>query len=247
MLLKLSQVSKVFSPGTAQEKRALNNVSLSLQENEVHALVGRSGSGKSTIAYLIMGQIAPTEGSLFFLENRLSKERGSALRSEIQMIFQDPSGSLNPYLSLRQILEEPTHILGKKLSWEGLCALFDSVELPRSYLKKFPKECSGGELQRVSIARSLSVKPKLLICDEILASLDQPKQEQIILLLENLLQENRLSCLFITHNLSLAEKLSHKTTVLLHGEVVEQGKTQEVFDNPQHPYTQDLITFGALF
>ncbi|MEM8629516.1 MAG: ATP-binding cassette domain-containing protein [Chlamydiota bacterium] len=248
MLLKFDQVTKIFPQKKGKAKVALQGVSFSLKEGETLAIVGKSGSGKSTIASLLMQRFLPDAGQILVQGEDLHSSSSARLfRREMQMVFQDPTGALNPHLSIQAILEEPRKILGLPRDLPYLHELLDLVHIPKSYLQKRPRECSGGELQRIAVIRSLSVQPKVLICDEVLASLDEPKKEQLVLLLQSLLQKHGLSCIFITHNLLWAKAIATRTAVLLEGKMLEIQETKELFAAPQHPYTRKLLSVGTHF
>ncbi len=226
---------------------ALRDLDLEGYLGETLGVVGESGCGKSTLAKTLMCIQSPAHGKVFFdgkeLTNLAPRELRSATRS-MQMIFQDPDASLNPRMKVEGHLKEA--IQTSKVSYEGtleqyIYKLLDMVQLPHSVAKMYPYQLSGGQKQRVSIARALSVKPKLLICDEPLSSLDVSVVAQIILLLKKIQKEQGISLLFITHDLATLRYLAHRLVVLYLGRVMELASAEELFKNPLHPYTQALM------
>lgn len=234
-MLEVKEVGKKF-----KDVVALANVSFSLRENEVLALIGESGSGKSTLAEIIVGLNMPTTGKvLWYGKESYPHER----RQEIQFIFQNPDRSLNPYWTVEELLLEP--LLLKK--WKRADALrkikemLTMVELPQNMLEKFPRECSGGQKQRVAIARALSLQPKLLIADEITASLDPETEQAIIALLRQLKKQSPMSIVYITHRLQTIQDWVDTMIVLKDGEMVETGCPNELLCFPKHDYTKCLL------
>lgn len=227
---------------------ALRDVSLQGHYGETVGVVGESGSGKSTLAKTLMCLQSPVKGSVFFEGTNLNllntKEKRLA-RRPMQMIFQDPDASLNPRMSVEEHLKEA--ILTTNVSYTGsleayMKSLLDMVQLPWSLASRYSYQLSGGQKQRVSIARALSVKPRLIICDEPLSSLDISVVAQILLLLKKLQEEQKLSYLFITHDLASLRYLAHRVVVLYLGQVVEIAPAESLYKEPLHPYTQALIS-----
>lgn len=226
---------------------ALRDVDLEGYLGQTLGIVGESGCGKSTLAKTLMCISPPTHGRVFFdgveLTSLSSKELRAALRG-MQMIFQDPDASLNPRMTVEGHLKEA--IITSKVQHAGsiqdyIKELLDMVQLPHSIAPMYSYQLSGGQKQRVSIARALSVKPKLLICDEPLSSLDVSVVAQIILLLKKIQQEQGISYLFITHDLATLRYLAHRLLVLYLGRVMEVAPAEDVFKEPLHPYTQALM------
>ncbi|MBS0634523.1 MAG: ABC transporter ATP-binding protein [Verrucomicrobia bacterium] len=226
---------------------ALRDVDLEGYLGETLGIVGESGCGKSTLAKSLMRICSPTHGRLFFdgkeITSLSSRELRKAIRG-MQMIFQDPDASLNPRMTVEGHLKEA--ITTSKVAHEGtveeyIKELLNMVQLPHSVARMYPYQLSGGQKQRVSIARALSVKPKLLICDEPLSSLDISVVAQIILLLKKIQEEHGISYLFITHDLATLRYLAHRLLVLYLGRVMEVSPAQDVFSEPLHPYTQALM------
>ena len=262
-LLKLTDVTKIFddrslainiSFGSKNEStdkvvKAVDNVSFELFEGETLGLVGESGSGKSTIAKIITGLVRPTNGEIFYnnisLYNSNRKYQIDKSRGQIQMIFQDPYSSLNPRFKVRDIISEPIKFFQKKISRNELTQnvydLIDIVGMTRQSLDRYPHEFSGGQRQRISIARALATRPRLLICDEPTSALDVSIQAQILNLLKDIQDELHLTMLFISHDLPVIRQMCNRIVVLKNGSVCETKETEELFNNPEHPYTQELI------
>lgn len=226
--------------------RAVDGVSLEIHAGETFGLVGESGSGKSTIAYMVAGMESPTGGTIRFQGEDLfarQGERPKHLKQAIQIVFQDPGSSLNPRRTVQQILETPLriHQPGKDTMHE-LLRLLDLVDLPPSYLYKYPHMLSGGEKQIVAIARALATDPALIILDEPTSALDVSVQGKIINLLIRLQQEFNLTYLFITHDLSLMRNIASRVAILYLGKVSEIAPGADFFEQPEHPYTQMLLS-----
>ncbi|HEY8576205.1 MAG TPA: ABC transporter ATP-binding protein [Devosia sp.] len=253
-VIEMDEVHKEFVLGGAFLNqtflRALSGVSLKLTRGRALALVGESGSGKSTCARMLARAYEPSAGSIRFHGDDIATFKGQRLqryRSEVQMVFQDPFGSLNPTQSIGYHLERPIRLhrpelKGKAIEAEML-ALLESVGLrpAADYLKRRPHELSGGQRQRVAIARALSVRPQVLLADEPTSMLDVSVRLGILNLLEDLKQQRQLAALYITHDIATARYFAEETAVMYAGHVVEQGPSQEITDNPRHPYTQLLI------
>jgi len=262
-LLKLTDVTKIFddrsfainiSFGSKNEStdkvvKAVDNVSFELFEGETLGLVGESGSGKSTIAKIITGLVRPTNGEIFYnnvsLYNSNRKYQIDKSRGQIQMIFQDPYSSLNPRFKVRDIISEPIKFFQKNISSNELTQnvydLIDIVGMTRQSLDRYPHEFSGGQRQRISIARALATRPRLLICDEPTSALDVSIQAQILNLLKDIQDELHLTILFISHDLPVIRQMCNRIVVLKNGSVCETKESEELFNNPEHPYTQELI------
>ena len=255
-LLNVSNVSKIFDDGSilknlSEEKKvkALDNVSFELFEGETFGLVGESGSGKSTIAKIITGLVRPSKGEIYynnsFLYDAKKKYQISQSRGQIQMIFQDPYSSLNPRFKVKNIISEPLKFFQKNISKEELNKnvndLIDIVGMTRNSLERYPHEFSGGQRQRISIARALATRPKLLICDEPTSALDVSIQAQILNLLKDIQDELHLTILFISHDLPVIRQMCDRIAVLKNGILCEINETEELFNNPSHEYTKELI------
>ena len=262
-LLELSGVTKIFddkslvsnfSFGSKNETaakvvKAVDNVSFELFEGETLGLVGESGSGKSTIAKIITGLVRPTNGEIFYnnlsLYNSKRKYQIDKSRGQVQMIFQDPYSSLNPRFKVRDIISEPIKLFQKNISSsvlsKNLYDLIDIVGMSRQSLDRYPHEFSGGQRQRISIARALATRPRLLICDEPTSALDVSIQAQVLNLLKDIQDELHLAMLFISHDLPVIRQMCNRIVVLKNGIVCETKESEELFNNPEHPYTQELI------
>ncbi len=256
-ILVVEGLSKVFSAprsmrgGTNAEPgfiRAVDNVSFSLAGGETLGLVGESGSGKSTTAYCVLQLVPPTEGSITFMGVDLVNCERSALkdvRREMQIVFQDPYSSLDPRMSIASIIAEPlvVHRVGDRYSRrQRVLELLDLVGMPSDIGHRSPGEFSGGQRQRMAIARALALNPKLVICDEPTSSVDVSVQAQIINLLKDLQDELGLSYLFISHDLSIVYTMSDRIAVMQRGEIVEIGQAEQVFREPVHHYTRTLLS-----
>lgn len=245
-LLKVQNLKKHFLVN-GKLLKAVDDVSFDVEEGTVLALVGESGCGKSTVGKTILRLFSPTSGSVFFKDISifdLPDNKLKTLRSEMQMIFQNPYSSLNPRMTIREIIAEPLYIHGREKGNENgkVKELLNAVGLPTSCMGRFPLDFSGGQRQRIGIARALSLSPKFIICDEPVASLDVSIQAQIINLLRDLQNKFNLTYLFISHDLALVKYLSNKVAVMYLGKMVEFATTEELFANPLHPYTKALIS-----
>jgi ABC-type oligopeptide transport system ATPase subunit len=245
ILLQVQKLKKTFYHNGAIE--AVKEVSFNLYKGQTLALIGESGSGKSTIARLLMRLIEQDGGQAFFEGKDIFKMNPKELfqfRRQMQMVFQDPFSSLNPYMTIEDILKEPFKIhqlkKGKELKKE-IEKLLDYVALPKSILKRYPHEFSGGQRQRIGIARALALQPKCIICDEPLSSLDVSIGAQILNLLKRLQEELHLTYLFIAHDLNMIKYIANEVAVMYKGQIVEIATLKALFTTPLHPYTKALI------
>ncbi len=233
-MMQVEELTKHFKILTA-----VNDVSFSIEKGEVLGLVGESGSGKSTLAKMLLGLIPPSSGKIFFKDEEITQKRNRSLSRKIQMIFQDPSSSLNPRMSIEQIIAEPTRIHGLPSRVDEL--LFLVGLLPKDK-KRYPHEFSGGQKQRIGIARALALNPELLVCDEPTSSLDLSIQAQIINLLMRLREELKLSLVFISHDLAAVRYVSDRIAVMKQGKIVELESADTLYKAPKHPYTKLLLS-----
>lgn len=232
--------------------KAVDGVSLHLDHHETLGLVGESGCGKSTLGRALVRLIRPTAGNLFFEGNEithLSQRKLRPLRRDFQMIFQDPSESLDARMSVRALIEEPfvIHNMGNRVErkkWVN--DLFDLVGLSANSADRYPFEFSGGQRQRIGIARALAFKPKWLVCDEPVSALDVSVQSQILNLLVDLQKEFGLSYFFISHNLSVVKHISDRVAVMYLGKIVELAPAEKIYQSPRHAYTKALLSAAPI-
>ncbi|MFP3392796.1 ABC transporter ATP-binding protein [Brevibacillus sp. SIMBA_040] len=228
--------------------KAVDGVSFSIQEGETFGLVGESGCGKSTTGRSILRLTDPTDGEVLFEGQNLvkaSEKDMQAIRRELQIIFQDPFASLNPKMTIGQILEEPMLVHGIKSKEERkkrLSELLDAVGLHPLHANRYAHEFSGGQRQRVGIARALVLRPKLIIADEPVSALDVSVQAQVINLMQALQKQFKLTYLFIAHDLSVVRHICNRVGVMYLGRIIERGNSEKLYQNPKHPYTQALLS-----
>lgn len=223
---------------------AVAGISIEIAAGETLGLVGESGCGKSSLARAVVGLNKPTSGSLAINGKPVDTRKQGAHAREIQMIFQDPYGSLNPRLTVRQLVEEPlkVHRLGGKAERaERVKALLDRVGIPDTMHQRLPHQLSGGQRQRVGIARALALEPKIIVCDEPVSALDVSVQAQVLNLLVQLQREQDLSYLFISHDLEVVRYVSNWIAVMYLGRIVEIGTVEQIWKHPLHPYTRALM------
>ncbi len=253
-IVSLKNVSKTFTVGKnligkgTKFVHAVNDVSFDVYAGETFSIVGESGCGKSTTGRLINNLLTPDQGSIAFMGHEianLSQKKMRPLRKDMQMIFQDPGGSLNPRMRVEDLVAEPLLIHDKMSKTERLAKaheLLNIVGLSEKHAKRFPHEFSGGQKQRIGIARALTVNPKLIIADEPISALDVSIQAQVLNLLHQLQQDYQLTYIFISHDLSVVEMISDRIGVMYLGFMVEEAKKEDLYQNPLHPYTQALLS-----
>jgi oligopeptide/dipeptide ABC transporter ATP-binding protein len=247
-VLSVQRLVHRFAGAGGTTVKAVNDVSFDIAAGETLGLVGESGSGKSTIGLLVTRLLAPTEGTILFDGEditRLSPAALRPLRARLQIVFQDPWGSLNPRMTIARLLEEPLALhasLGAEARGLEARRLAERVRLPVATLSRYPHELSGGQLQRVSIARAIANRPKLIVLDEPTSSLDLSVRAGILQLLDELQRETGVAMLFISHDLETVRLVSHRVAVLYLGRVAEEAPTARLFDAPAHPYTQVLLS-----
>ncbi len=248
-LVKINNLVKYFPVDNSDDVvKAVDGVSFDILGGETLGLVGESGCGKSTVGRCILRLIEPTSGEVWFENTNvlsLSKNDLRPLRREMQIIFQDPYASLNPRLSILSIISEPLKIHGignKSEQKDRVAELLKKVGLDPDYMFRYPHEFSGGQRQRLGVARALALNPKLIIADEPVSALDVSVQAQVVNLLQDLQQELGLTYLFISHGLAVVEHISNRVAVMYLGKIVEIADSQQLYENPLHPYTQALLS-----
>lgn len=255
-LLEVENLVKTFRVGRTGRVAAVKDVSFRIERGQTYGLVGESGSGKSTVARIVARLTDPTSGTVRF-DGRdvttLDRSARHQYRRDVQIVFQDPFGSLNPRMTVEQLVTEPleVHREGTSASRRTRARqLVDSVGLPSSALARKPVDFSGGQRQRIMIARALALQPKLIVADEPVSALDVSVQAQVLNLMKDLQDEFGLSYLFISHDLSVVEFISDRIGVMYLGELVEEGDKRDIYANPREDYTRSLIeaipTVGAV-
>jgi len=230
--------------------RALEELDLDINDNETVGVVGESGCGKTTLGRIVARILQPTSGKIEFqgvdVTKKAPKDIERLFRRSVQMVFQDPFNSLDPRMTIVDVVKEPLEahrmFVSKKEMEDYVTDLLVRVGLHREHLSRYPHEFSGGQRQRIAIARAIALKPKLIVCDEPTSALDVSVQSQIVNLLQELREEYCMSYLFISHNLDLVYHMSDRLIVMYLGNVVEEGEAVEVFENPLHPYTRVLMS-----
>ena len=253
MLLEVNDLRKYF-PGRGgllgkapDPVHAIDGISFSIEEGKTLGLVGESGCGKSTVGRTVLRLIDPTDGTIRFEGTDItgmSRHDLRSLRKRMQIVFQDPYSSLNPRRRAGDIVSEPllVHGVGNRAERRAQTqALFERVGLRAAQMDLYPHQFSGGQRQRISIARALALGPKLIVADEPVSALDVSVQAQVINLMMDLQEQERLSYLFISHNLAVVEHVSHQVAVMYLGRIVEYADTKRIFERPLHPYTQALM------
>jgi peptide/nickel transport system ATP-binding protein len=226
--------------------KALKGVSLDVRAGETVGLVGESGSGKTTLGRAVLGLAPVTGGSITYRGQEISKAtraQRKELSHEIQVVFQDPYTSLNPSMTIEQILTEPLTVrkVERQAANQRIAELLDQVRLPHDAVHRLPREFSGGQRQRIAIARALALDPKLIVCDEPVSALDLSTQARVLDLFIEIQERTGVAYLFVSHDLAVVRHLSHRVAVMYHGEIVEWGAGDQVTGDPEHPYTQRLF------
>ncbi|WP_077329297.1 ABC transporter ATP-binding protein [Virgibacillus siamensis] len=248
-ILEVNNLKKYFDMGKGLDLKAVNDVSFYINKGETFGLVGESGCGKSTIGRTIMGLYDKTAGNVLYDGNDVhamsEKERFKFYR-DMQMVFQDPYASLNPRSTVREVISEPMEVHNmfsdKRKQADRVYMLLEEVGMNRDHANRYPHEFSGGQRQRIGIARALALDPDFIIADEPISALDVSVQAQVVNLLKELQQEKGLTFLFIAHDLSMVKQISDRIGVMYLGNMVELTKSESLYDNPLHPYTQALLS-----
>jgi oligopeptide transport system ATP-binding protein len=248
VLVRVENVVKHFPAGLGNSVKAVDGVSFEVREGETLGLVGESGCGKSTLARLVTQLLPVTSGSIYIDDVEVTRLRGEKLRQhrrQMQMIFQDPFASLDPRMTVGDIIAEPLDnfgvMRGRKRN-ERVQELLRTVGLNPNFNNRYPHEFSGGQRQRIGVARALALNPRLVVCDEAISALDVSIQAQIVNLLEDLQREFKLTYLFIAHDLSVVRHISDRVMVMYLGKLVEIADSSETYTNPKHPYTKALLS-----
>lgn len=249
-LLKVEGLKQYFRVSSSYTVKAVEGVSFEIYAGETYGLVGESSSGKSTIGRSIIRLYAPTAGKMTFdgtdISGRMSRADSNKLRTQMQMIFQDPMASLNPRKKIGDIIGEgiDIHKMYKTAAEreEKIKGILQKVGLAPEHATRYPHQFSGGQRQRVGIARALIMNPKLIIADECISALDVSIQAQVVNLMKDIQQETGTAYLFIAHDLSMVKYISDRIGVLHLGHLLETGTTEEIFENPVHPYTKSLLS-----
>lgn len=251
VMLEVKKLTKHFSSGSglfqsnAAVVKAVENVSFKINKGETLGLVGESGCGKTTTGRTIIRLYEPTSGNILFNGQDITKANMKPIRKRMQMIFQDPYASLNPRMTVSDIVGEPLDIHGLAKGDERrdrIMKLLEMVGLSSEQANRYPHEFSGGQRQRIGIARALAVQPELIICDEPISALDVSIQAQIVNMLEDLQKELGLTYLFIAHDLSMVKHISNNVGVMYLGKLIELADRDELYEKPQHPYTKALLS-----
>ncbi|WP_342478709.1 ATP-binding cassette domain-containing protein [Paenibacillus sp. FSL H7-0350] len=248
-LIEVEGLKKYFNVGKGRILKAVDNISFSIREGETLGMVGESGCGKTTAGRTVLRLYEPTAGSVKYNGTDIYKLSGGkmkALRRDMQMIFQDPYASLNPRLTVSDIIGEALDIHGlagsRQERKKRIEELLDMVGLNHDHATRYPHEFSGGQRQRIGIARSLAVNPKFIVCDEPISALDVSIQAQVVNLLKELQDRLGLTYLFIAHDLSMVKHISDRVAVMYLGKMVELAESEELYANPIHPYTKSLLS-----
>lgn len=247
-ILEIKNLKKYFKVG-AGKLHAVDDVSFSIREGTTLGIVGESGCGKTTLGRTILRLVEPTSGEIIFNGRHVEKANRietKKLRSDMQLIFQDPFSSLNPRFTVSKTIEEALKLTGKYKNaderFRKILSLMNTVGLDERLINAYPHELDGGRRQRVVIARALAMEPKFIVCDEPVSALDVSIQAQILNILRKLQREQGLTYMFITHDLSVVNYISDEIAVMYLGRVIEKAKTEELFANPLHPYTKALLS-----
>ena len=247
-ILSVNHITKTFTTAGWQKNhnsvKAVNDVSFCVDAGKTLGIVGESGCGKTTLAKIILRLETVDSGSVMFNGHnvlRADKKQLRQIREQLQVVFQDPYASLSPHMTVRRLIAEPLVIAGRPHGTDVILKLMRQVGLQPEDLNRFPNEFSGGQRQRICIARAIALYPSLLICDEPVSALDVSVQSQILNLFKQLQEDLGLTYVFISHDLSVVRHISDQICVMYLGCVVERGSTDEIYQNPRHPYTKTLL------
>ena len=238
-------VERIYASRRGREVHALKSVSFQIQRGEKFGIVGESGSGKSTLIRILAALDRPTSGRVLFEGVEISSQserRLRTLRRQLQFVFQDPMSSLDPRMTVRSIIKEALVGIDKAEADRRVAEMLEAVGLPAEAVERYPHQFSGGERQRVSIARALAPRPSMLIADEPVSALDVSVRAQILNLLNDLTRESGVTMVFVSHDLGVIRRVCDTVAVLSKGELVEIGPTEQVYSNPQHEYTKSLLS-----
>jgi oligopeptide transport system ATP-binding protein len=249
-LLEVKNLKQHFRINRKFTVKAVDGISFEIFPGETYGLVGESGSGKSTTGRSIIRLYDPTDGDVIFdgtnISGKLNKEQEKKLRQEVQMIFQDPMACLNPRKKVKELIAQGLRInnicKNEDEINEKVAAILDKVGLSSEHATRYPHQFSGGQRQRIGIARALVMNPKLIIADEPISALDVSVQAQVVNLMKDIQDELKTTYLFIAHDLSMVKYISDRIGVMHLGHIVETGTTEEIFNNPIHPYTKSLLS-----
>lgn len=251
-MLSVEHLSKTYTSGFfvhQTEVHAVRDVSFSIKSDEIFGLVGESGCGKTTLGKMLVRLVEPTRGRITIGDLDVTRLRGSELQRywpNLQMIFQDPRSSLNPRMRMRDSLTEGLRLSGKKdLTEDTVQEIIRSVNIRKEILNRYPHEVSGGEIQRIVIARAISLNPALIVADEPTSNLDLSVQAQILTLIKNIQKKRSMPCVFISHDIEVVQWICDRIAVMFRGRIVEEGPTDDVIRNPLHPYTHELINASS--
>ena len=247
-LLEARNVTKLFPAAGKKKVHAVSDVSLQIREGETLGLVGESGCGKSTLGRLLIRLLAPTSGEVRFREENITAMKDSdfrRIRKEMQLVFQDPYASLDPRMTVRDLVAEPIEtwrLCGSREEvTDRVRELLRAVNVPEEFLYRYPHQFSGGQRQRIGIARAIAADPSFIVCDEPVSALDVSVQNQILNLLRDLKTSRKLTYLFISHDLSVVRYLADRVCIMFLGKICEIGDTEEIYTRPRHPYTRFLL------
>ena len=242
-ILSIQKLKKIFSRNGQSDFTAVDNVSFDMAPGECLGLIGESGSGKSTVANMIVRLLDPSEGRIFLDGEDVTEADVRAICRKVQMVFQSPQESFDPRRTLGDGIGESLLTAGRPAAEarEEVARLLESVGLSPDFARRYPHEVSGGQCQRAAIARALAIEPKLLICDEATSALDVTVQAEIVVLLSRLIRRHGMACLFICHDIALAQSFCDRLLVMYRGKIVEKGNPDEVIQSPKQEYTKMLI------